>query len=82
MINSVNPEQMPCCAVSDLGLHFLQRPICPNTYGLLWQEYLYVYQSDLESLLLLIIIDVETLMYHRVNQQDYCYHAGNVHSSR
>ena len=33
MTNSVDPDQMPHSAVSDLGLHCLQRPICPNTYG-------------------------------------------------
>ena len=29
--NSVDPDQMPLAAASDLGLHCLQRPICPNT---------------------------------------------------
>ena len=31
MANSVDPDQMPRSAASDLGLHCLQRPICPNT---------------------------------------------------
>ena len=31
MTNSVDPDQMPHSAASDLGLHCLQRPICPNT---------------------------------------------------
>ena len=31
MANSVDPDQMPHSAASDLGLHCLQRPICPNT---------------------------------------------------
>ena len=31
--NSVDPDQMPCSVVSDLGIHCLQRPICPNTKG-------------------------------------------------
>ena len=31
--NSVDPDQMPYSAASDLGLHCLQRPNCPNTYG-------------------------------------------------
>ena len=31
MTNSVDLDQMPGSAVSDLGLHCLQRPICPNT---------------------------------------------------
>ena len=30
MANSVDPDQMPHYAASDLGLHCLQRPICPN----------------------------------------------------
>ena len=28
---SVDPDQMPHSAASDLGLHCLQMPICPNT---------------------------------------------------
>ena len=31
MANSVDPDQTPLNAASDLGLHGLQRPICPNT---------------------------------------------------
>ena len=31
--NSVDPDQMPHSATSDLGLHCLQRPICPNSQG-------------------------------------------------
>ena len=31
MANSVDPDQMLHSAASDLGLHCLQRPICPNT---------------------------------------------------
>ena len=31
MANSVDPDQMPHSAVSDLGLHYLQRPVGPNT---------------------------------------------------
>ena len=33
MANSVDPDQMPQSAASDVGLHRLQRPICPNTEG-------------------------------------------------
>ena len=33
MANSVDPDQMLHVAASDLGLHCLQRPICPNTWG-------------------------------------------------
>ena len=33
MGNSVDPDQMLQNAASDLGLHYLQRPICPNTEG-------------------------------------------------
>ena len=29
MANSVDLDQMPCTVGSDLGLHYLQRPICP-----------------------------------------------------
>ena len=31
MANTVDPDQMPQNAASDLGLHCLQKPICPNT---------------------------------------------------
>ena len=30
MANSVDPDQTPQKAASDLGLHFLQMPDCPN----------------------------------------------------
>ena len=30
MANSVDPDQTPRSAASDLGLHCLLRPICPN----------------------------------------------------
>ena len=33
MAGSIDPDQMPSSAASDLGLHCLQRPICPNTKG-------------------------------------------------
>ena len=33
MANSVDPDQTPHSAVSDLGLQCLQMPICPNTYS-------------------------------------------------
>ena len=31
--NSVDPDQMLPAAASDLGLHYLLRPVCPNTKG-------------------------------------------------
>ena len=31
MANSVDPDQMPHSVASDLGLHCLQRTMCPNT---------------------------------------------------
>ena len=31
MANSVDPDQTPCSVASNLGLHCLQRPICPTT---------------------------------------------------
>ena len=31
--NSVGPDEMLYSAASHLGLHYLLRPICPNTYG-------------------------------------------------
>ena len=31
MANSVDPDQMPHSAASNLGLQCMQRPICPNT---------------------------------------------------
>ena len=33
MANSVDPDMMPHSVASYLGLHCLQRPICPNTQG-------------------------------------------------
>ena len=33
MANSVDPDQMPHSVASDLGLHCLPRPICPDTWG-------------------------------------------------
>ena len=33
MANSIDPDQTPQNAASDLGLHSLQRPICPNVKG-------------------------------------------------
>ena len=33
MANSVDPDQMPHSAASDLGQHCLQRPTCPNIQG-------------------------------------------------
>ena len=33
MANSIDPDQTPHSAASDLGLPCLQRPICPNTQG-------------------------------------------------
>ena len=32
MANSVDPDQTPQNVASDLGLHCLQRPICPNSW--------------------------------------------------
>ena len=29
--NSEDPEQMQLNTASDLGLHYLPRPVCPNT---------------------------------------------------
>ena len=33
MANSVDPDQMPHSVVSDLGLHYMQRPISPKSKG-------------------------------------------------
>ena len=33
MANSVDPDQTPHSVASDLGLHCLHWPICPNTWG-------------------------------------------------
>ena len=33
MANSIDPDQTLHSAVSDLGLHSLPRPLCPNAYG-------------------------------------------------
>ena len=35
MANSVDPDQTPQNAASDLGLHGLLRPVCPN----MWSKY-------------------------------------------
>ena len=39
MANSVDPDQMPHSVASDLGLHCLQTPICPSTYGYYGKTY-------------------------------------------
>ena len=31
MVNSIDFYQMLCSVVADLGLHYLLRPVCPNT---------------------------------------------------
>ena len=31
--NSVDPDQTPQSAASEMGLHCLLRPVCPNTWG-------------------------------------------------
>ena len=33
MTNSADTDQTPHSVVSDLGLHCLHRPVCPNTYS-------------------------------------------------
>ena len=33
MTYSVDPDQMQCSVASDLGLHYLWRPVCPSTKG-------------------------------------------------
>ena len=33
MANSEDPDKMPLSGISDLGLHCLFSPVCPNTYG-------------------------------------------------
>ena len=38
MANNVDPNQMPHYAASDLGLHCLQRPICPNTQHFVFSD--------------------------------------------
>ena len=40
MANSVDPDQTPHSAVSDLGLHCLQRPICPDTLGYCGKDFM------------------------------------------
>ena len=32
MSDSLDPDQMPHSAASDLGLHCLLKPVCPNTW--------------------------------------------------
>ena len=39
MANSVDPDQSPRFAASDLGLHYLHRPVRPNSQGK-WVIYL------------------------------------------
>ena len=33
MANGVDADEMPHSVASHLGLHYLLRPVCPNTYG-------------------------------------------------
>ena len=33
MSNDVDPDQMPYLVLSDLGIHSLLMPVCPNTEG-------------------------------------------------
>ena len=39
MVNSVDPDQMPHSAASDLGLHCLQRPICSRLLRVIMVPY-------------------------------------------
>ena len=51
MANSVDPDQMPHSVASDLGLHSLLRPVCPNSkgyYGLYTQTTKIHTKSDVE----------------------------------
>ena len=65
MANSVDPDKTPHSAASDLGLHCLKRPICPNTngyYGILvpwsWrQRDIYGKRSKLTSTMCTILTE-------------------------
>ena len=39
MANNVDPEQMPCSAASDLGLHCLQRPVSIHRVIMVYQQF-------------------------------------------
>ena len=45
MANSVDPDQMPHTLASDLGLHCLLKPVCPNIYS-----YYSIISPDKESI--------------------------------
>ena len=55
--NSVDPDETPHSAVSHLGLYCLLRPVCPNTYGKVYQEMTFrqakAYSQILENIVLL-----------------------------
>ena len=42
--NSVDPNQTTPQEQSDLGLHFLHQPVCPNTYNI--DIFLYIVKAD------------------------------------
>ena len=61
MANSVDPDQMPHSAASNLGLHCLQRPICPDTkcyYGIyLACFWIFLEQTVIFILYIIVILD-------------------------
>ena len=63
MANSVDPDLMLHSAASDLGLHCLQRPICPNTkgyYGIFFCHLLVLHKQSFE-------IEVKLFWYENVS---------------
>ena len=61
MTNSADPDQMPHFAASDLGLHCLLRPVCPNTSGYYGIKY-YIEMLQLVFVLYIGCFKLNTLM--------------------
>ena len=82
--NSAYPDQMP--VASDLGLHYLQRPICPNTYGYYVTLFAVLYLIfELNSLwacwnsMVKESISATHLSFEKIKQQTYM---GNIEQRR
>ena len=82
MAKSVDPDQILHTAASDLGLHCLQRPICPNTkgyYGIYFSQNIHVsvivagLTQDLTRLVPLMSMNVPVAVHLA-----QCHHQYNV----
>ena len=68
MANRVDPDQMLHSAASDLGLHCLQMPNCPTTYGYYgtWVTLLSSIHFPISLLKVLIFINSSFIRIHNV----------------